>query len=144
MPVPAASLHETCTPDPLQFYCPSLDTLQGFDVFLVVRSSKLNTVFEVWPHQYRRTVTSPVLLTAVLLIQTRMPLAFSATWAQCWLSFSWLSTRTLRSFSTVELSCHSASSDAWGCDQSADLSFSLFKAHTIGLSPSIQTIRIHL
>ncbi|KAK4813930.1 hypothetical protein QYF61_003000 [Mycteria americana] len=33
--------------------CPSLDTLQHLNVFLVVRGPKLNTVFEVWPHQCR-------------------------------------------------------------------------------------------
>jgi len=33
--------------------CPSLDTLQHINVFLVVRGPKLNTVFEVRPHQCR-------------------------------------------------------------------------------------------
>ncbi|KAK4821136.1 LOW QUALITY PROTEIN: hypothetical protein QYF61_013522 [Mycteria americana] len=36
-----------------QLRCPSLDTLQHFYVFLVVRGPKLNTVFEVQPHQCR-------------------------------------------------------------------------------------------
>ena len=36
---------------PNQIYCPSLDMLQGLNVFLVVRDSKLNTVLEVHPHQ---------------------------------------------------------------------------------------------
>lgn len=30
--------------------CPSLDTLQGFGVFLVMRSLKLSSALEVWPH----------------------------------------------------------------------------------------------
>ncbi|KAK4810039.1 hypothetical protein QYF61_005102 [Mycteria americana] len=34
-------------------HCPSLDTLQPLNVSLVVRGPKLNTVFEVWPHQCR-------------------------------------------------------------------------------------------
>ncbi|KAK4816766.1 hypothetical protein QYF61_022764 [Mycteria americana] len=34
-----------------QLHCPSLDTLQPLNVSLVVRGPKLNTVFEVWPHQ---------------------------------------------------------------------------------------------
>ncbi|KAK4826112.1 hypothetical protein QYF61_005250 [Mycteria americana] len=34
-----------------QLRCPSLDTLQHLNVSLVVRGPKLNTVFEVWPHQ---------------------------------------------------------------------------------------------
>ena len=36
---------------PHQFCCPSLDMFQGLNVFLVVRSSKLNRILEVWPHQ---------------------------------------------------------------------------------------------
>ena len=36
---------------PHQLCCPPLDTLQGLDVFLPVRGSKLGTVLEVWPHQ---------------------------------------------------------------------------------------------
>ncbi|KAK4821271.1 hypothetical protein QYF61_017149 [Mycteria americana] len=36
-----------------QLRCPSLDTLQHLNVSLVVRGQKLNTVFEVWPHQCR-------------------------------------------------------------------------------------------
>ncbi|KAK4807183.1 hypothetical protein QYF61_024303 [Mycteria americana] len=36
-----------------QFRCPSLDTLQHLNVFLVVGGPKLNTVFEVQPHECR-------------------------------------------------------------------------------------------
>ncbi|KAK4829933.1 hypothetical protein QYF61_007656 [Mycteria americana] len=36
-----------------QLCCPSLDTLQHLNVFLLVRGPKLNTVFEVQPHQCR-------------------------------------------------------------------------------------------
>ncbi|KAK4831481.1 hypothetical protein QYF61_017982 [Mycteria americana] len=36
-----------------QLRCPSLDTLQPLNVFLGVRGPKLNTGFEVWPHQCR-------------------------------------------------------------------------------------------
>ncbi|KAK4827493.1 hypothetical protein QYF61_018793 [Mycteria americana] len=36
-----------------QLRCPSLDTLQHLNVFLVVRGPKLNTGFEVRPHQCR-------------------------------------------------------------------------------------------
>ncbi|KAK4827946.1 hypothetical protein QYF61_022561 [Mycteria americana] len=36
-----------------QLRCPSLDTLQPLNVFLVVGGPKLNTVFEVQPHQCR-------------------------------------------------------------------------------------------
>ncbi|KAK4832701.1 hypothetical protein QYF61_025162 [Mycteria americana] len=36
-----------------QLRCPSLDTLQHLNVSLVARGPKLNTGFEVWPHQCR-------------------------------------------------------------------------------------------
>ncbi|KAK4829089.1 hypothetical protein QYF61_002040 [Mycteria americana] len=36
-----------------QLRCPSLDTLQHLNVSLAARGPKLNTVFEVWPHQCR-------------------------------------------------------------------------------------------
>ncbi|KAK4815893.1 LOW QUALITY PROTEIN: hypothetical protein QYF61_009944 [Mycteria americana] len=36
-----------------QLRCPALDTLQHLNVSLVVGGPKLNTVFEVWPHQCR-------------------------------------------------------------------------------------------
>ena len=42
---------KTCAPDPSQLHCPSLDTLQGLNVFLVIRGTKLNTVLKVQPHQ---------------------------------------------------------------------------------------------
>ncbi|KAK4816001.1 hypothetical protein QYF61_010869 [Mycteria americana] len=39
------TLHQLC--------CPSLHTLQHLKAFLAVRGPKLNTVFELWPHQCR-------------------------------------------------------------------------------------------
>ena len=34
-----------------QLHCPSLDMLRCFNVFLVVRGPKLNTILEVWYHE---------------------------------------------------------------------------------------------
>ncbi|KAJ7422271.1 hypothetical protein BTVI_14832 [Pitangus sulphuratus] len=34
-----------------QLRCPSLDMLQNLNIFLVMHGSKLDTVFEAWPHQ---------------------------------------------------------------------------------------------
>ncbi|KAK4815747.1 LOW QUALITY PROTEIN: hypothetical protein QYF61_006785 [Mycteria americana] len=81
-----------------QLRCPSLDTLQPLNVSLVVGGPKLNTAFEVWPPsaEYRGTITSLVLLATLFLIQARMPLAFLAAWAHCWLIFRQLSTNTPR------------------------------------------------
>ena len=36
---------------PHQPFYPSLDTLQGLSVFLVVSDQKLNTVLKMWPHK---------------------------------------------------------------------------------------------
>jgi len=51
IPVPSASPHQTCAPDPSQLRCPSLDTFQGLNVFLVVRGPRLNTALKVRPPQ---------------------------------------------------------------------------------------------
>jgi len=103
-----------------QLSCPSLDTLQPLNVLLVVRGPKLNTAFKVWPHQcqYRGTIPSLVPLATLFLLEARMPLAFLAPWAHCWLMFSRLLTSTPRSNSAGQLSRHSppqACSVAWGC-----------------------------
>ena len=78
---------------PHQLHCPSLDSLQCLDVFLVVRGPKLNTVLRTQavasPDVSRGgTITSLVLLATLFLIQARMSLVFLATWAHCWLMFS--------------------------------------------------------
>ncbi|KAK4810176.1 hypothetical protein QYF61_010949 [Mycteria americana] len=77
-----------------QLRCPSLDTLQPLNVSLVVGGPKLNTVFEVRPHQcpVQGTITALLLLATPFLTQARMPLAFLATWAHYRLIFRWLST----------------------------------------------------
>ncbi|KAK4820753.1 hypothetical protein QYF61_005916 [Mycteria americana] len=77
-----------------QLRCPSLDTLQPLNVSLGVGGPTLNTAFEVRPHQCRvqGAITALVLLATLFLIQARMPLAFLATWAHCWLIFRRLST----------------------------------------------------
>ncbi|KAK4817702.1 hypothetical protein QYF61_026392 [Mycteria americana] len=95
-----------------QLRCPSLDTLQPLNVSLGVGGPKLNTAFEVRPHQCRvqGTITSLVLLATLFLIQARMPLALLATWAHCWLIFRRLLTNTPRSFSARQLSSHSSPS----------------------------------
>jgi len=44
IPIPSTTPQQTCAPDPSQFCCPSVDTLQGLHVFLVVRDPKLSIV----------------------------------------------------------------------------------------------------
>ncbi|CAM9602800.1 unnamed protein product, partial [Bubo scandiacus] len=60
--------------------------------------------------EYRSKITSLSLLATLFLIQARMPLAFLATWAHCWLMFSRLSVNTPRSLSDWQLSSHSSPS----------------------------------
>jgi len=63
---------------------------------------------DIFPHLQSKP---PLLLLAPLfLIQARMPLAFLATWACCWLMFSWLLTSTPMSFPAGQLSSHSSPS----------------------------------
>jgi len=67
-------------------------------------------------------ITSLLLPAALFLIQARMPLAFLATWAHCWLTFSQLSTNTADLFPlhNFPAALPEACSTAWGCcDHSA-------------------------
>ena len=85
-----------------------------------MRGPKLNTILEVQPHQcwYRGMITALLLLATLVLTQARMPLAFLATWAHCWLMFSHLSTNT-SSFFFLPGSFPDALTQAciisWGC-----------------------------
>ncbi|KAK4823935.1 hypothetical protein QYF61_008321 [Mycteria americana] len=92
-------------------------------------------------------ITSLLLLATLLLIQARMPLAFLATWAHCWLIFRWLSTSTPRSFSTRQLSSHFPKPVALlgvAVTQVQDLALGLVETHTIDLGPSIQPVQVPL
>ncbi|KFP04029.1 Neuronal acetylcholine receptor subunit alpha-4 [Calypte anna] len=60
--------------------------------------------------EYRGRITSLDLLATLFLIHARMPLAFLATWAHCWLMFSFLAIQTPRSLSAWLLSIHSVPS----------------------------------
>ena len=83
------------------------DTLQHLNVLLVVRGPKLNTVLGVQPHQCQVQGHDPLPTPAghPFLTKARMLLAFLATRAHCWLTFSQLSTST-----PSLLSSHSSSS----------------------------------
>ncbi|KAK4831331.1 LOW QUALITY PROTEIN: hypothetical protein QYF61_016820, partial [Mycteria americana] len=131
-----------------QLHCPSLDTLQPLKVSLGVGGPKLNTAFEVRPHQCRvqGTITALVLLATLFLIQARMLLAFLATWAHCQLVFTRLSTNTPRSFSARQLPSHSSPSLVAGVvvTQVQDPALGLVEPHTIDLSPWIQPLQVPL
>ncbi|KAK4828387.1 hypothetical protein QYF61_026125 [Mycteria americana] len=94
-----------------QLCCPSLDTLQPLNVSLVGAQNRTQySRCGLTSAEYKGTITSLVLLATLFLIQARMPLAFLATWAHCWLIFRQLSTNTPRSFSARQLSSHSSPS----------------------------------
>ncbi|KAJ7415365.1 hypothetical protein WISP_78556 [Willisornis vidua] len=126
-----------------QFPCPSLDLVQHLNVFLVVRGPKLNTGFEVWPHQcqvqrdkhFFISSGHPIFdtgqditgLLGTLLAQVQ-PLSIS----------------TPRSFSSGQPSSHSSprlSLHGRVVTQVQDLALSPVEPHTINLSPSIQHLQ---
>ncbi|KAK4826411.1 hypothetical protein QYF61_008944 [Mycteria americana] len=94
----------------------------------------------------RGTITSLVLLATLFLIQARMPLAFLATWAHCWLIFSRLSINIPRSFSTGQffqpLFPKPVALHGVVVTQVQDPALGLVESHTIGLSTSIQPVQI--
>ncbi|KAK4827249.1 hypothetical protein QYF61_015696 [Mycteria americana] len=79
-----------------QLRCPSLDTLQPLNVSLVVRGPKLNTGFEVRPHQCRVQGDNhfPAAAGHSIPDTSQDAIGFLATWAHCWLVFRRLSTNT--------------------------------------------------
>jgi len=86
IPVPSAASHKKWAPDPSQLHCPSLNTLQGLSVFLVVRAQNWTQYSRcnLTSAEYRGMITSLLLLAAKFLIQGRMSLIFLATCALCW------------------------------------------------------------
>jgi len=90
-------------------------------------------------------ITSLFLLATLFLIQARMPLAFLATWAHCWLMFSQLSTNTPRSWAAFQpLLPRPVALYGVVVTKVQDLALGLVEPHTAGLSPSIQSVQIPL
>ena len=75
-------------------------------VFLIVKGSKLNITLKVWLYQswVQRGYHLPAPAGNIISAKTRMPLAFLAICAHCWL------TNSPRSFSSKQLSSHSSPS----------------------------------
>lgn len=95
IPVIPAAPHKTGTSDPSVLFYPTLDKLQGLNVFLIMKNPKLNTVLEVWPCQCRVQRNYHLLLLAALfLMQAMLPLPSLALWTHFWLMFSQLSANT--------------------------------------------------
>jgi len=124
--------------------------LQHLNVLLVVRGPKLDTVLEVWPHQcwVQGHYYLPIPAGHTVPDRARMPLAFLATWAHCWLMFSRLSTKHPKI-----LFCWAAFQPllpkpvAWHgvvVTTVQDPALGLVETHTVGLGPSIRSVQILL
>ncbi|KAK4816046.1 hypothetical protein QYF61_011054 [Mycteria americana] len=133
-----------------QLRCPSLDTLQHLNVSLVVGSPKLNTVFEVRPHQCRvqghnhfpapagHTISDTSQDNIGLLGHLGTLLAhIQAAVNQhpqvlfCWAAFQLLFPKPV-ALHGVDVA------------QVQHLALTLVRSHTLGLSPSIQPVQVPL
>ncbi|KAK4830514.1 hypothetical protein QYF61_011456 [Mycteria americana] len=133
-----------------QLPCPSLDTLQHLKVSLVVRGPKLNTVFEVRPHQCRVQghdhFPSPAGHTipdrsqdaigflghlGTLLAHIQEAVNQHPQVLLCWAAFQPLFPKPVVLHGVVVA-------------QVQDLPLSLVEPHTAGLSPSIQPVQVPL
>ncbi|KAK4806152.1 hypothetical protein QYF61_001075 [Mycteria americana] len=133
-----------------QLHCPSLDMLQHLNVSLVVRGPKLNTVFEVRPHQCRVQghdhFPSPAGHTisdtsqdgigflghlGTLLAHIQVAVNQHPQVLLCWPAFQPLFPKP------VEL-------HGIAVAQVQDLALGFVKPHTIGLGPLIQPVQIPL
>ncbi|KAK4817336.1 hypothetical protein QYF61_010239 [Mycteria americana] len=133
-----------------QLRCPSLDTLQHLNVLLVVRGPKLNTAFEVQPHQCRvqgdNDFPSPAGHTisdtsqdaigflghlGTLLAHMQLAINQHPQVLLCWAAFQPLFPKPVASHGVAVA-------------QVQDLALGLVKPHTIDLSPSIQPVQVPL
>ncbi|KAK4824441.1 hypothetical protein QYF61_015756 [Mycteria americana] len=133
-----------------QLRCPSLDTLQHLNVSLVVGGPKLNTVFEVWPHQGRvqghdhfptpagHTIpdTSQDAIgflghLGTLLAHIQAAVNQHPQVLFCWAAFQPLFPKPVALHGVAVA-------------QVQDLALGLVKPHTIGLGPSIQPVQVPL
>ena len=128
------------------FHCPSLDTFQGINAFLVVRDPKLNTVLT--SAEYRGMISSLLLLATLFLMQAGMALALLATWAHCWFMFNRAATNTSRIhfvFTVIQplipkpIALHGVI-----VAKVQDPALGLVKPHPVHLSPAIQLLYIPL
>ena len=94
---------------PDHLHSPPLDPLQKLYIIPVLGAPGLDTVFQMGPHKGRVEGDSLLPLPAAtpLLTQPKIPLAFWAARALCWLMSSFSPTRTPRSFSAGLLSSSS-------------------------------------
>ncbi|KAK4824898.1 hypothetical protein QYF61_021138 [Mycteria americana] len=133
-----------------QLRCPSLDTLQHLNVSLVARGSKLNTVFEVQPHQCRvqghdhfptpagHTIFETSQDTigflghlGTLLAHIQAAVNQHPQVLFCWAAFQPLCPKPV--------ALHGLA-----VTQVQDLALGLVKPHTVGLGPLIQPVQIPL
>ena len=86
-----------------------------------------------------------LLLAALPLTHAGVPLAFLAAWAHCWLTFSRLSANSPAAFTSAQLASHCPKAAVLygACVTKAQhLALGRIEAHTIGLTPLIQSIQM--
>ncbi|RMC10080.1 hypothetical protein DUI87_12878 [Hirundo rustica rustica] len=90
-------------------------------------------------------MTSLLLLATPFLIQARMPLAFLATWAHCWLMFSWLQPVPPGPFPPVQPHLpQPITLQGVVVAKVQDSALEHIKCHPIGSCPSIQSFQVSL
>ncbi|KAK4815713.1 hypothetical protein QYF61_006751 [Mycteria americana] len=114
-----------------QLRCPSLDTLQHLNVSLVVGGPKLNTVFEVWPHQCRPDAIGFLGHLGTLLAHIQAAVNQHSQVLLCWAAFQPLFPKPVALHGVAVA-------------QVQDLALSLVEPHTIDLGPSIQPVQVPL
>ncbi|KAK4821381.1 hypothetical protein QYF61_018919 [Mycteria americana] len=141
---------QTSAPDPSPASLPSLDTLQPLNVSLVVRGPKLNTAFEVQPHQcqvqgdnhFPTPAGHPVSDTSqdatgllghlsTLLAHIQPAVNQHPQVLFCWAAFQPLFPKPVALHGVAVA-------------QVQDLALGLVKPHTIDLSPSTQPVQVPL
>ncbi|KAK4826425.1 hypothetical protein QYF61_008958 [Mycteria americana] len=133
-----------------QLRCPSLDTLQHLNVFLVVRGPKLNTVFEMQPHQCRgqgdNHFPSPAGHTISDTSQDAVGLLshLDTLLAHIQLAIDQYPQVLFLQAAFQPLFPKPVALYGVAVTQVQDLALGLVKPHTIGPSPSIQPVQIPL
>ncbi|TRZ25691.1 hypothetical protein HGM15179_001410 [Zosterops borbonicus] len=86
------------------------------------------------------------LLATPFLIQAKMPLAFLATWAHCWLMFSYCHQNPQVPFllDTVQPHCPQPAMLQGVVAKMQDSTLGLIKLHLVRLCPSIQPFQVSL
>ncbi|RMC19058.1 hypothetical protein DUI87_03662 [Hirundo rustica rustica] len=139
--------YRVCVPSPSVASLPPLDTLKHLNVLPELRGPELDTALKAWPHQCRVQGKNDLPAAAGHTIPDTGQVAFSATWAHCWLMFSCCHQCPQVPFCLGTVQPHRPQLIAlWGVivAKVQDLALGLIKLHLIGLCPPIQPFQVSL